>query len=201
MPTSIRLVSLVPALVLAACASQPSNLEWRDPGLSPQFLKGANVVVACETPDLTLRNICQDQLAADVSSRGGKPVALPPATTLAVAGPVDARLIPDARNVNARAIFVVSLTPVAVDSGPAFSIGLGGFGFGRNSGGGVGIDAPIGPNRVETGFTANGRVIDVAREKVVWSTSAATKPSKDLGGQVADLSSVLTDSAVRAGLF
>jgi hypothetical protein len=72
--------ALAGALVLAAaagCTSSPQlAAQWTDPQLGPQsaFLRGSRVLVACDVADLTVRQLCQDRLAAEVSARGVTPV-------------------------------------------------------------------------------------------------------------------------------
>jgi hypothetical protein len=106
-----------------------------------------------------------------------------------------------ARAANARAVLVVSVTPSLTDVSPGVSIGLGGFSFGSRGGGGVGISAPIGGGRVTTGFSANGRVTEVASGRLLWTASAAAPPSADLNAQFGALTKTVLDSAQKAGLF
>ena len=62
--------ALAGALILAAaagCTSSPQlAAQWTDPQLGPQsaFLRGSRVLVACDVADLTVRQICQDRVAA-----------------------------------------------------------------------------------------------------------------------------------------
>ena len=54
----------------AGCASSPQlAAQWTDPQLGPQsaFLRGSRVLVACDVADLTVRQLCQDRLAAEVA--------------------------------------------------------------------------------------------------------------------------------------
>lgn len=196
------------ALVVGACAAPSPRLdaEWidRTGGPRPASLRGANVLVACEARDVAIRNICQDQLAAEVSARGAVPVFVAPDTQLTTGRPLDEQLLPGARTSDARAVLVVSLTPAVADAGGSgFSLGLGGFGFGRGSGvgGGVGVSAPLGGTRVETGYAANGRITDASTGRLVWSASAVAPPSADLDAQFGALSITVLDSAARAGWF
>ncbi len=84
---------------------------------------------------------------------------------------------------------------------PGFSLGIGGFGFGRHSAGGVGVSAPIGGGQVSSGYSASSRVTDVASGRLMWSARATTPPSSDINAQLADLSKTVVDAAQKAGLF
>lgn len=81
------------------------------------------------------------------------------------------------------------------------TLGIGGFGFGRNVGGGVGVAAPIGGGEVSNGYAANGRITDVASGRLMWTARASAPPSSDLNAQLADLSKSVMDAASNAGLF
>lgn len=195
------------ALLLSACAtSSKVDAEWTDPALRGQMtsLRGTSVMVACEAPDLAVRNVCQDQLAAEVTARGARPIAVPPGTPLVRDQALDQQLVPAARAAGARAIVVVALTPVATeDDRPSISLGLGGFGFGGRSGvgGGLGVSAPVGEGRVATGFSANGRITEAGTGRLLWTATRAAPPSQDLDRQLGSLSVAVLDSAARAGLF
>ena len=79
-------------------------------------------------------------------------------------------------------MMVLTLTPAVTDVSPGFSVGVGGFGYGSRGGGvGVGVIAPLGGGRVTMGYAANGRVTDVGSGRLVWSASASTAPSSELG--------------------
>ena len=194
----------IATLLVAACATGPTNpTEWRDPALGTQshLLKGSSVLVACDAPDIATRTICQQQLAADVRARGGVPVMAPTDIAVLRDREFDPQLLAASRSANARTLLVMALTPVAINDGPAFSIGIGGFGFGRNSAIGGGVSAPIGSDRITTGFAASGRITDVASGKLLWTAREAPPPTGDLRGHMADLSAAVLDSAQRAGLF
>ncbi len=199
-------LAAVAALGLAACATSKVDAEWTDPSIRGQAtsLRGSSVLVACEAPDVAIRNICQDQLAAEVTARGAKPLLVPPETALTRDRSLDQQLLPTARTSGATAVLVVTLTPVATENDrPSLSFGLGGLGFGGGSavGGGVGVSTPVGAGRVSTGYSANGRISDVASGRLLWSATAVEPPSKDLGSQFGALSVHVLDSASRAGLF
>ncbi len=96
---------------------------------------------------------------------------------------------------------VMTVAVAANDVSPGFSIGIGGFGFGRGSAVGASVAAPIGGGRVTTGYSANARVTDVASGKLVWTARATTPPSSDVGAQVTELSKTVVGAADKAGLF
>jgi hypothetical protein len=81
------------------------------------------------------------------------------------------------------------------------TLSIGGFGFGRSSAGGVGVSAPIGGGQVSNGYSANGRVTDVASGRLMWTARASAPPSGDVNAQLADLSKTVLDAAGKAGLF
>ena len=200
-----RTAGVAAAALMAACSAPPQlGAQWTDPSLGSQsgLLRSAKVVVACEAADVAIRQICQDQLAAEVVARGATPVFALPDAPLATDRSIDGQLVPGARGAGASAVLVVTLTPAAIDSSPGFSIGIGGFGgLGRSGAVGVGVAAPIGGGRVDTGFAANGRVTDVASGRLVWTASAAAPPSSDLNAQFSALSKAVLNAAERAGLF
>lgn len=167
-------------------------------------LRKAVVFVACETTEPAIRGVCREQLAAEMSARGSRPVDAGPAAVAPAARTADERLLADARAAGARTVLLMTATPVAVaEPGPAFSIGVGSFGFGRGSavGGGVGVTAPLGSARVSTAFVATGRVIDVATGRTVWTARTSAPPSQDLASQFGSLAISLLDVADRDGLF
>ena len=191
--------------LLVGCASEPVvSTQWSDPQLaarSTPLLGGARVLVACNADDRAVLQVCQEHLAAEVLARGATPVFAPAETVLTSDRAIDGQLLPSARRDNARALFVITLTPAATDVSSGLSIGIGGFSVGRGSGVGVGVSAPLGGGRVTTGYAANGRVTEVASGRLVWTATASAPPSADLPAQFAALAKVVVDSAVKAGLF
>jgi hypothetical protein len=158
----------VTAVVLAGCASAPQlDAQWSDPSFGPGVLRGARVLVACDAYELVIRRICQDQLAGEVVARGASAVFPPAGLPIAPDRPIDAQLLPAARQAGATSMLVMTVAVAVNNVSPGFSIGIGGFGFGRHSGVGVGVEAPIGGGRVTSGYAANGRVTDVASWRLV----------------------------------
>jgi hypothetical protein len=205
-PYRLRARMLAPATVavlLAACAAPRPDAEWTAPDVGAQasLLRRANVLVACEAPDVAVRNVCQDRLAAQVAARGGRPVFVPGETRLTPDRSLDEQLLPSARNANATAILVLSLRPVASEPTSGASFSIGGFGFGGRSAFGGGVSAPIGETRIATTYAANGRVTSVSTGRLVWTATTTTPAAEDLSEQLSTLSTSVLDSAARAGLF
>jgi hypothetical protein len=203
-PLAAALVAASLATLIGACASTPPyEAQWTDPQLGAQsgLLRGARVLVACDAYDLTIRQLCQDRLAGEVAARGATPVFVAPGTPIATDRSIDPQLLPAAREAGARALLVVTIAPATADVSPGFSVGIGGFGFGRHGGVGVGVAAPIGGGRVTTGYSANGRVTDTGSGRIVWSARASAAPSSDLEAQLGELSRGVFAAADRSGLF
>ncbi|MBT2327082.1 hypothetical protein J7E62_32910 [Variovorax paradoxus] len=207
MKPSVSLIcsaTIVGFTFLAGCTSVPRReAQWIDPGIGTQsrFLQGEKILVACDTYDPALRQICQDRLSRDVLAKGASPVTAPAGTTVLNDRELDGQLIPAAAALGAKAVFIVSLTPATTIVGSGASLGIGAFSFGGGGGGGVGLGIPIGGSRPDTGFAANGRVTDVRSERLVWTATVIAAPSADLESQLDSLSRSLLDSAQEAGLF
>jgi hypothetical protein len=200
---SLAAFALAAALsVLAGCASPGVDAQWRNVELPPGYLRGATVLVSCETSETVLRHICEDRVMTELSARGAVPV-LPAPGTVAAAQPgvADMRYLPAARDSGAKAVFSVTLGLSSQSASPGVSIGIGGFGFGRHSAGGIGVAMPIGGGQVSAGYSAHGRITDVASSRLMWAARASTPPSHDVNGQLDDLSKTVIDAAARAGLF
>jgi hypothetical protein len=202
-PTVATLVAATGAALLAACSSTPQlEAQWSDPSLSAAALRGARVLVACDAFEVVIRQVCQDRLAAEVTARGATPVFLAPAYPIATDRAFDAQLLPAARDAGARAMLVMTVAVAVNQVSPGFSIGIGGFGIGGGGGGvGVGVEAPIGGGRVTSGYSANGRVTDVASGRLLWTAKATAPPSGDVNAQMGELSKSVLGAADQAGLF
>ena len=199
----LRRTAAVAALTLAGCVSAPQRWgEWVDPALGPNsgLLRGGTVLIACDTFDLHMRQPCQDDLARALAARGVNPVMAPVSTTLN-ARDSEAQLATSASDAGANAVFVLSLSPAATSMGSGMSVGIGGSSWGRSSGFGIGLSAPIGGGWGSTGFSATGRITDVRNGRMVWSSTFVASPSSDIGGQVRELTRNLLDSAQAAGLL
>jgi hypothetical protein len=204
-PTSLRVVALAAAgaLLTAGCASTVVDASWRDAQLSPSYLRGGKVLVMCETQELVLKRICQDQTGADLQARGVAVVYPPDALQVPTApSEIDPRVLQAARSTGATAVFGVTIAVSAQAVSQGMSISIGGFGFGGGGGGaGVGVSAPIGGGQVSTGYTASGRVTDVASGRLMWTARATAPPSSDVNAQMAELAKVVIGEAQKAGLF
>ena len=189
-------------LILAGCASTVVDTQWRNVELPPNYLRGATVMVSCETRDELLRRICDERVAAELSAHGAVPVFAAPGTVAAIEpGVADAQYLPAARGSGAKAVLSVTVGASSTNVSPGVMLSVGGFGFGRNSGAGVGVAAPVGGGQVSNGYSANGRITDVASGRLMWSARASTPPSGDVNAQLAELSKSVLDAAGKAGLF
>lgn len=198
-----RIAGLLPAVLLAACAAPRPDAVWTSPDIGTQLglLRGADIIVACEAPDVAIRNICQDQLAGQAAARGARPTFPADDTQLVAGRPIDDQLLARARSTKAAAIVVMAIRPTATEAESPFAFSLGGIGFGRGSAVGGGISAPLGAERIETAYAANGRVTSVATGRLVWTATASAPPNEDLPRQLSTLSASVLDAAARAGLF
>jgi hypothetical protein len=189
-------------LALAGCATTVVDSQWRSVELPAAYLRGTAVMVSCETHDDMLRRICEDQVAADLARHGVTPVFAAPGTVAAAQpGVADAHYLPAARALGATAVLSVTVGASSTSVSPGMMVSVGGFGFGRHSAGGVGVAAPVGGGQVSNGYSANGRVTDVATGRMMWAARASTAPSSDVNAQLSDLSRTILDAAGQAGLF
>jgi len=195
------------ALLLAGCAGSRINAQWSDPQFTGQPPRGAKVLVACQAADPTLRRICADRMAARLAALGALPVLAPDNGDVGDAAvQAEAALLQAARSAGAAVLLRAQLAPevVAVAPGPTIGIGVGGFGGGYRSGGGVGfgMSAPIGAaGPAETGYGATASLTDVASGRLMWSARASAPPSSDVAQQLTALATLLLDAARQAGFF
>lgn len=187
---------------LAGCATSTVNAQWSDPQFIGQPPRGARVFVVCDAPDPTLRRVCADRMAAKLLTLGAQPVLAADSD----AGYSDADLRQAARQAGASAVLRtrVSADSTQVSAAPTFGIGIGGFGGGYRSAGGVGIgmSAPIGAGApASTGYAASAGLLDVASGQLMWSGRASAAPSSDAGDQLGTLATLLLDAARQSGLF
>jgi len=195
-------IAATSVVLLVGCAATPQlDAQWSDPSLGPNFLRGARVLVACDAFEVVVRQICQDQLAAQVLARGATPVFLAPGFPVATDRAIDPQLLPAAREAGAKAMMVMTVAVAVQDVSQPFQIGIGGFGFGSSGSAGVGVSAPVGGGRVTSGYSANGRVTDVPTGRLVWTAKATAPPSSDVNAQMSELSKLVVGAADKAGLF
>lgn len=200
-PTAL-LASAACAALFTACATTQVDAQWRSTELPASYLRGATVLVSCESGEVVLKRICEDRVMADLAARGVRPVLAAPGTVAASQpGVPDMQYLPGARASGAKAVLSVSVGLASQSVSQGLSIGIGGFGFGRNVGGGVGVSAPIGGGQVSQGYAANGRVTDVASGRLMWTARASAPPSSDVNAQLGELSKSVLDAAGAAGLF
>lgn len=188
---------------LTGCASSRLDAQWTNPQLAPGTLRGARILVVCEAHDLAIKRICQDQLAAEVVARGGTAVPAADSASTTVRPLNNDQYLPLAREADAKAVFVHSVTTADVSSsGSGVSIGVGGFRVGGGgSGVGVGVSVPVGSPQTHTGYALNSRVAEVASGRVLWTAKASAPPSADVGAQLAELTKAVFDAADKARLF
>jgi hypothetical protein len=201
--TLVRTLLLGAGLVLAGCASTKLDAQWLDAQHAPLRLQGARVVVACEAVDTTLRQLCQDELAAEVTARGATavPVPVPADVPPGAQAPVE-RYLAAARERGAQAVLATTVTLADRQISPGVSIGFGGFGIGSGRvQGGVGVSVPVGGGDVRSSYAADARLTDVASGKLVWSARATAPASQDTSAQMASLARTLVSAADKAGAF
>ena len=188
--------------LLGGCASTALDAQWADAKLPPQLLRGAKVMVVCEAQDVAIQRLCQDQVVAGLAQRGALPVALPENINVPLAqAAIDPQVLQAARDAGAKAVFSVVVGVSAQAVSPGLSISLGGFGFGSNVGGGIGVSAPIGGAKVNSGYAANGRVTEVAGGRLLWTARATAPPSSNVTAQLTELSATVLAAADKAGMF
>lgn len=205
----LRLVAASAALALVACASPVPQQSggWVEPtlGASSGLLRGAKVLVACKTWDVSMMQNCVDSLSMQLRTRGAIPVAARFDGLAARGGELEGRLMDDATSAGAGTVLVVELTPAVVGGGgfSGASIGIGGFSGGRGGGGaGIGLSAPIGGTGWgSTGFAAQGHITVVPNGRLVWSSTFVASPSADFAAQVRDLTGALVEAVQAAGLL
>jgi hypothetical protein len=193
------------ALLLTACASTQVGLQWVDPAFKSQSLRGTRLLVACDAPETTLQRVCQDAMSAQLQALGAKPVQAPDPGPSGRQPQVE-QMLPAARVAGATAIFSSSVMPdvTVVNAGPAFSVGLGGFGgsgYGSGVGGGVGVTLPSTMAQASTGYAANAMLTDVTTGRVMWSARATTPAQTNLNAQLDELARAVVGAAQQAGLF
>ena len=190
-------LSLTLLAVLAGCASTQLDAQWTDPQSKGSSLRGARVMVACEAADLTLKQICEDRFAAELTARGASPfvASAPPS-------PTPEGYLAAARDGGAGAVMLVQVSPAEASRSSPVSIGLGGFGFGGGGvSAGIGVTVPLGGGRSSIGYAANGRFTDVSNGRLMWTGRAVAAPSNQLEDQLDQLSKAIMGGAQQAGFF
>jgi hypothetical protein len=196
---------LATALILAGCATTEMNAQWTNPEYQGRSLRGQSVLIACQARDFTMQQVCEDQMAAQLSAKGIKAVRLAPNDPSAGAPGNDA-LIEAAKKAGATAFTRIALSvsaPVVGNTGPQIGIGVGGGGGGGGRYGGVGggISFPIGGSSVTEALAADTTVVAVPGGALVWSGRATTPTGSNTAQQLTDLAKVTTEAMQSAGLL
>jgi len=201
------MLTLIFSVLLASCATTQMNAQWVNPEYQGRSLRGQSVLVACQARDFTMQQICEDQLAAQLTANGIKALRLPPNNPAAGAPGNDA-LIAAAKAAGATAFTRVVLgvsAPVVGNSGPQIGIGIGGGSVGGSGGryGGVGggISLPIGGASVTEALAADTTVVAVPSGALVWSGRATTPTGSNTTQQLGELAKVTTEAMQGAGLL
>ncbi len=192
------------ALSIIGCASTTLDAQWSDPQFSGTSLRGARVLVACESSDLAVKRICQDQFASELTAHGATPVIAPDDTQPSATRGVD-RYLPVARSAGAKAVLNAAVAPdaFAVSPGPSVGFGIGGFGgSGRvGTGVGVGVSMPVGSGQSNMAYVANSTLTDVASGRAMWTAKASTPAASNVNTQLGELAKAVVAAAQKAGLF
>ena len=202
----VAAAALFAACFLVGCATTTVNAEWTDPQFARRSLRGERVLVLCDASDTTVRRVCQDRLAAQVSAAGATPVAGADTAGL-TAGPPPAndKTLAAARRAGAKAILAATVAPDAtvVSGGSSVSFGFGGWGGsgGGVSGGGVGVGVPVGGGRVDTAYGANLALTDVGTVRLMWTSKVTAPASQNINAQLDEIARVGVGAARSAGFF
>lgn len=163
-------------------------------------MRGAKILVLCESRETVVRQICQDKLAAQLAALGAVPVR---ATQPVTAGDSGANAVSTARAAGAAAVFFVAVAPdttQAASNGASFGFGFGGFGGGGF--GGIGISAPLGgERRLDFGYAGNGSLTRVDTDALIWTAKTRSYPSQSVELQMESISKALAEGAQKAGHF
>jgi len=63
--------------MMAGCETTQVAVQWSNPEFAGRALRGEKVLVVCEAPDIALRQVCQQQVAAQLQASGAMPVISP----------------------------------------------------------------------------------------------------------------------------
>jgi len=192
--------------MMAGCTTTQVAVQWSNPEFAGRALRGEKVLVICEAPDIALRQICQEQVAAQLRTSGAMPVISPDDGLTVGPPPANDKTLAAARAAGARAILGSTIGPdvTVVSSGSSIGFGIGsfgGYGGGSVRGGSVGVGIPVGGGQATTGYAANMVLTDVATVRVMWTSKVTTPASQDIGAQMGDLARVGVEAARAAGFF
>jgi hypothetical protein len=188
------------ALLVTGCAATNIQAQWTDPQFANHSLQGANVLVRCEARETALRQICVQQVSEQVRAAGALPVA---AAADGSAGDTTASddALAAARTLGARAVLTSRIAPGAAVAAPRPQVGFGVGSWGGSVGTSVGVSVPVGGQRVNTAYTADMALTDVASGKLMWSGTLSAPASSNVNAQLADLAKSGVEAAKKAGVF
>ena len=197
--TPFRYASALGACVLAACATTKMDAQWSNPEFRSVNLRGQTVMVACQARDFTVQAVCEDQIAAQLVTRGAKPVKF--VVVNPGAPPANEAVDAAAKKANASAVFRTTLSTSipTVSPGPTIGFGVGGGGYRGGAAGGISV--PIGGGTVSEAYAADTAIVDVATGKLMWSGRATGPTGSDTTSQLSDLTRVTIESLQSAGLL
>jgi hypothetical protein len=136
-------------------------------------------------------------VSQQLRTAGAEPIARPDAGAEPAAGaPIE-----EARALGAKAVLRSTIAPGVAVASPRPSIGIGVGSWGGNVGSSVGVSVPVGGQRVDTSYSADMVLTDVASGQVMWTSTIATPASRDVNAQVASLAKTGVEAAKKAGLF
>jgi hypothetical protein len=195
----IHALPVLGALLLAACATTKMEAQWSNPEFGAARLRDQTMMVACQARDFTVQAVCEDQVAAQLSTRGVKPVKF--AVSNSGVSPTNEAIDAAAKRANARAVYrtTLSTSVPTVSPGPTIGIGVGGGGYRGGAAGGISL--PVGGATVSEAYAADAAIVDVASGKLIWSGRATSPTGGDVTSQLSDLTRVMFDALSTSGLF
>lgn len=190
---------LLAGSLLAGCGVAPLDAQWKDNSQPVESLRGATVLVVCESEEPVVRQMCQDRIATELRALGANTAVIPTSAERSAQRASD-----EARAVKARVIFTTAISPdvprFAGGSGVSVGIGMGG-GFGGRGFGGFGVSAPIGGSRISQGYVANASLIDAGTGRLMWTGKASTRQADNLEWQLDSLTKAVVSGVQQAGFF
>ena len=202
LPVLSVLSVLVGAAVLSGGCASNIKAQWTDPQFAHRPLRGASVLVQCEARETAVQRICVEQMSEQLRAVGAAPVV--PDQGAGQGSPAEADAASEreaARQAGAQALLTAKLVPGPAVAASRPQIGFGMGNWGGNVGTSVGVSVPVGQERVNTPYTADMVLTDVASGKVMWTANVQTPASRDVNAQVAELAKSGLEAAQKAGVF
>jgi hypothetical protein len=209
MQIGIRLAATMLALAAvfsAGCASKAVQGQWTDREFANHSLRGAKVLVICDSSEAAVKRICEEQMRAELTAAGITPVTMPSDTN--GTGAINDRGVAAARNAGAKAVLLATVAPevTSITPGPSVGIGIGGFGGfgGSHSGGistGVGVSVPVGKERVDTAYAGNLTITDADSGRLMWTAKVVATGSQDINQQLAHIAKNGVEAARTSAIF